>query len=65
MLTEALLSAVAEAVFSYLLQEADLANRVRAVLGVDPERKAFKTALAHAYTAFARQEFPRRGRIAC
>lgn len=55
MLTEALLAAVAETVFGYLLQEAGLADRVRAVLGVDPERKAFQTALARAYTAFARQ----------
>lgn len=55
MLTEALLSAVAEAVFGYLLQEADLADRARAVLGLDPECKAFQTALARAYVAFARQ----------
>ncbi|MCS6845436.1 MAG: hypothetical protein NZ528_14115, partial [Caldilineales bacterium] len=55
MLTEALLAAVAEAVFGHLLKEAGLADRVRAVLGVDPERKAFQTALARAYAAFARQ----------
>lgn len=57
MLPEALLSAVAEAVFGYLLQETDLADRVRAALGVDPERKAFQTALARAYTAFE-QRYP-------
>ncbi|RMF30351.1 MAG: hypothetical protein D6759_12120, partial [Chloroflexi bacterium] len=55
MLTEALLSAVAEAVFGYLLQEAGLADRVRAVLGVDPERRAFQIALARAYAAFAKR----------
>ena len=52
---EALFSAVAEAVFGYLLQEAGLADRVRAVLGVDPERRAFQSALTRAYAAFARQ----------
>ncbi len=55
MLPEALLSAVAEAVFGHLLQEAGPAERVRAVLGMDPERRAFRTALAQAYTAFARR----------
>ncbi|MBC7226280.1 MAG: AAA family ATPase [Thermoflexales bacterium] len=55
MLTEALFSAIAEAVFGYLLQEAGLADRVRAVLGADPERRAFQTALARACAAFARQ----------
>ncbi len=52
---EALFSAIAEAVFDYLLQEAGLADRARAVLGTDPERRAFQTALARAYVAFARQ----------
>ncbi len=52
---ESLLAAVAQAVFDYLLQETGLAERVRAVLGVDPERRAFRTALASAYAAFARQ----------
>ncbi len=46
MLTEALLFAVAEAVFGYLLQETDLAGRVRAVPGADPGRRAFRAALA-------------------
>ncbi len=55
MLTEAFFSAVADAVFGYLLEEADLAERVRAVLGVDPERRAFQTALARAYATFARR----------
>ena len=52
---EALFSAIAEAVFGYLLQESDLAERARAVLGLDPERRAFQTALARAYIAFARR----------
>ncbi len=55
MLTEALLGAVAEAVFSYLLEQAGLAEKLRAVLGRDPQRLAFQAALARAYTAFARQ----------
>ncbi len=55
MLTEAFFSAVADAVFGYLLEEADLTERVRAVLGVDPERRAFQTALARAYATFARR----------
>ncbi len=55
MLTETLLSTIAEAVFGHLLQEAGMAERVRAVPGVDPERCAFQTALARAYAAFARQ----------
>lgn len=42
MLTEALLSAVAEAVFGHLLQEANLADRVRAVLGVGPSGEICK-----------------------
>ncbi len=55
MLTEALFSAVAEAVFGYLLEESDLSGRVRAVLGVNPERRAFQTALARAYATFSRR----------
>jgi hypothetical protein len=58
MLPEALFSAIAEAVFGYLLQESGLAERARAVLGRDPQRLAFQTALARACTAFARQ-YPR------
>ena len=54
MLTEALLGAVAEAVFGYLLEQAGLAEKLRAVLGRDPQRLAFKIALGRAYTAFAR-----------
>jgi hypothetical protein len=52
---EALFSAIAEAVFGYLLQQSGLAERTRAVRGRDPQRLAFQTALARAYTAFARQ----------
>ena len=55
MVLEALFSAIAEAVFGYLLQQSGLAERTRAVLGRDPQRLAFQTALARAYTAFARQ----------
>jgi len=54
MLTEALLGAVAEAVFGYLLEQAGLAEKLRAMLGRDPQRLAFKIALGRAYTAFAR-----------
>jgi hypothetical protein len=54
MLLESLFSVIAEAVFGYLLQESGLAERARAVLGLDPQRRAFQTALARAYTAFAR-----------
>ena len=50
---EALFSAIAEAVFGYLLQESGLAERARAVLGLDPERRAFQTALAEVYDALA------------
>ncbi len=52
---EPLFAALAETVFSALLQESGLAERTRAVLGLDPTRRAFQTALARAYTAFARQ----------
>ncbi len=55
MLSEALFSAVAEAVFGHLLQKAGLAGRVCTVLGVDPQHRAFWTALARAYAAFARR----------
>jgi hypothetical protein len=54
MLLESLFSVIAEAVFGYLLRESGLAERARAVLGLDPQRRAFQTALARAYTAFAR-----------
>jgi len=51
---EALFAAIAEAVFGYLLQS-DLAKWARALLGLDPKRRAFRTALARAYATFARQ----------
>jgi WD40 repeat protein len=54
MLLESLFSVIAEAVFGYLLRESGLAERARAVLGLDPQRRAFQTALVRAYTAFAR-----------
>ncbi len=53
--SEILFAAVADAVFSYLLEQSGLADRVRAVLKIDPQRKAFQAALARAYTAFKRQ----------
>jgi len=52
---EALFAAIAEAVFGYLLRESGLAERARAVLGLDLERRAFQIALAHVYAAFARR----------
>ncbi len=55
MLAEALLAAVTEAVFGYLLEKADLAGRVRQWLGQDPSRLAFQRALGRAYIALARQ----------
>jgi hypothetical protein len=54
MLLESLFSAIAEAVFGYLLQSG-LAEWARAVLGMDPQRRAFQTALAGAYNEFAQQ----------
>jgi WD40 repeat protein len=54
MTLEPLFAAIAEAVFSSLLQESGLAERTRAALGLDPTRRAFQTALARAYTVFAR-----------
>jgi hypothetical protein len=54
MTMEPLFAALAEAVFSSLLQESGLAERTRAALGLDPTRRAFQTALARAYTVFAR-----------
>ncbi len=53
-LLEPLFAAIAEAVFSSLLQESGLAERTRAALGLDPTRRAFQTALAQTYAAFAR-----------
>ncbi len=50
MLLETLFSAIAEAVFDYLLQESG-----RKIFRPDLQRRAFQTALAGAYTAFARQ----------
>jgi WD40 repeat protein len=55
MTMEPLFAALAEAVFGALLQESSLAERTRAALGLDPTRRAFQTALAQTYAAFARQ----------
>ncbi|WP_287905083.1 hypothetical protein [Chloroflexus sp.] len=57
MLTEAYLAAVTEAVFDSLRRNFGLPDRLRAVLDVGPERKAFQTALAGVYTTFA-QRYP-------
>jgi predicted enzyme related to lactoylglutathione lyase len=54
MLTEALLSAVTEAVFGYLLEEG-LDDKVKSLLGRDLQRLAFQIALARAYAEFARE----------
>ena len=54
MLTEALLSAVVEATFGYVLDQTGLAEKIRASLGRGPQQLAFKIALSRAYTAFAR-----------
>jgi WD40 repeat protein len=55
MTMEPLFAALTETVFGALLQESGLAERTSAALGLDPTRRAFQTALARAYTAFARQ----------
>ncbi|MCL6542546.1 MAG: AAA family ATPase, partial [Roseiflexus sp.] len=52
---EPLFAALTETVFSALLQESGLAERTRTALGRDPTRRAFQTALAQTYAAFARQ----------
>lgn len=52
---ETLFAAVAEAVFNLLVTESGLTERVRAVLGVDPERRAFQLALARASEQFVKQ----------
>jgi WD40 repeat protein len=54
MTMEPLFAALTETVFGALLQESGLAERTRAALGLDPTRRAFQTALARAYTVFAR-----------
>ena len=51
---DTIVSAATEAVFGYLLEEAGLADRVRARLKREPARLAFQAALVNAYTAFAR-----------
>ncbi len=55
MLTEAVLGTTVEAVFSYLLQESGLGDRVRVWLGRDLQRLAFQVALTRAYTAFVQR----------
>ena len=52
---DTLFAAVAEAVFTLLLQESGLTERVRAVLRIDPERRGFQIALARACTDFTQQ----------
>ena len=53
MLTEALLAAITEAVFSFLLEKTGLTEKVQAWLGRDPQRLAFQVALARAFPRFA------------
>src|SRR5437867_13119460 len=55
MITEALLSAVTEAVFGSLLEQASVGERVRAWTGHTAQQVAFKIALARAYTTFTNQ----------
>ena len=55
MTMEPLFAALTETVFGALLQESGLAERTRAALGLDPTSRAFQTALARAYAAFARR----------
>ncbi|GEM_PF-2685936 len=50
-----ILGAVADAVFSYVLERTSPVDQVRAWLGREPARLAFQTALACAYSAFADQ----------
>lgn len=52
---EAVIGAVAEAVFSYILGEMSLAEKIRRRLGRDPVKLAYRKALTRAYTAFVRQ----------
>lgn len=51
---EALLGAVTEAVFSHVLAQTGIVERVRDWLGQDPAKLAFKAALTRSYCAFAR-----------
>jgi hypothetical protein len=52
---EALFSAAAEAVFSYILDTLEPAERLRDWLKRNPAKLAYQHALARTYTAFARQ----------
>ena len=53
MLIESVLATVVGEVFSYLLEQAGVADRMRNLLGRDPQRLAFKLALTKAYTQFS------------
>lgn len=55
MLSEAVLSAITETIFNHLIQDSGLAEHAHAVLGIDPQRRAFQTAFAKAYSSFAKQ----------
>ncbi len=50
---ETLVGAVTEAVFGHLLEQAGLGERVRALLGRDPQRLAFQLAFTRSYAAFS------------
>jgi predicted enzyme related to lactoylglutathione lyase len=52
---EAVLSAITEAVFGYLLEETTLGEKIKGWLRLDPQRLAFQIALARAYTDFAKK----------
>lgn len=53
MLSEAIAGAIVEAVFSHLLEQSEVGDRIRRRLGRDPQRIAFKKALQAAYDTFA------------
>jgi hypothetical protein len=52
---DALFAAAAEAVFSYILDTLEPAERLRDWLGRNPAKLAYQHALARTYAAFARQ----------
>jgi hypothetical protein len=52
---ETLIGAVTEAVFGYLLEQAGLAEKTRALLKRDPQRLAFQVALTRTYATFSEQ----------
>lgn len=55
MLTDAILGAVTQAVFEYLLADTGLDDNIRAWLDREPQHIAFQIALTRVYTSFARR----------